>query len=157
RSADPGFTPGPSNLVHSTTATSWTDASFTGGTVYYKLTAVDFSGNESAPASTSITVGVGDVNLPARFALHAIAPNPVRERAVLAYDVPAAGGAVRLGLYDVGGRLVRSLVDGPQTPGQKSVAWDGRDDLGHALAAGMYFVRMRAVGFTQVRKFVMTR
>ncbi len=41
RSGDPGFMPGPANLVHSTTSTSWTDSAPGSGAVYYKLTATD--------------------------------------------------------------------------------------------------------------------
>ncbi len=157
RSTTPNFTPGPSNLVQSTTTTSWTDAGFGAGNVYYRLSAVDFSGNESGTASASVTVGVEGSPTPVRFALHAAAPNPFRQGTAFTYDVPSPGGAVRLSLYDVGGRLVRSLVDGPQTPGAKSIAWDGRDDSGHTLPAGMYLVRMQAAGYTQMRKLVLTR
>ena len=64
---------------------------------------------------------------------------------------------MKLGVYDVGGRLVRALADGAQTAGRKSVRWDGRDDQGRALPAGMYLVRMQATGFAQMRKLVLTR
>ena len=64
---------------------------------------------------------------------------------------------MKVGLYDVSGRLVRSLVDGAQTPGRKSMAWDGRDDAGRALPAGLYLVRMQAAGFAQMHKLVLMR
>jgi hypothetical protein len=157
RSTEPGFTPGPSSLVHATTATSWIDAGYVGGAAYYKLTAVDDAGNESGAASASGTVGVEASATPVRFALHAASPNPFREGTAFAYDVPSSGGVVRVGLYDISGRLVRSLVDGAQTPGRKSATWDGRDDQGRALPAGLYLVRMQAAGFAQMHKLVLTR
>ncbi len=73
---------------------------------------------------------------PPRFALHRAAANPLRQSTAFAYDVPSPGGTAELGLYDGGGRLVRSLVEGPQTPGARSIAGDGRDDVGRALPAG---------------------
>jgi hypothetical protein len=157
RSPSSNFTPGPSNLVLSTTSTSWADTSAAAGSVYYKLSAVDFAGNESAAASAGVTVGVDGSPAPSRFALHAAAPNPFRQGTAFSYDVPLRGGAIRLGIFDLGGRLVRSLVDGPQTPGAKWIVWDGRDDAGHALPAGMYVVRMEAPSFVQSRKLVLTR
>jgi hypothetical protein len=157
RSTNSGFIPGPANLLHSTTATAWTDASFSGGTAYYKLSAVDFSGNESGTASTTTTTGIGDPPALLRFALHAAMPNPFGLSTTIRYDVPALGGAVRLSIHDVGGRLVRSLVDDVEAPGAKSITWDGRDRSGRMLPAGIYLVRMQAADFVQMRKLVLSR
>jgi hypothetical protein len=128
-----------------------------GESVYYKLTALDHAGNESVPAAASVTVGVPPASLPDWFALHPVAPNPVRDHAVLRYDVPAAGGQVRLEIFDVAGRRVRGLVEGPAAPGAQTVSWDGRDDRGRAVRAGVYLCRMRAPGFTRVRKLMIAR
>jgi flagellar hook assembly protein FlgD len=64
---------------------------------------------------------------------------------------------VSLRIYDVTGRLIRTLVDGPQTPGDKKVVWDARDDRGHEVASGVYFYRLRAPGFEKTRKMVLVR
>jgi hypothetical protein len=150
-----GFTPGPSNLVHTTNATTWTDAA--PGAAYYKVTAVDESGNESNAATASQTVGVEGAATPIAFALHAAVPNPFAHSTSFAYDVPASGGAVKLGVYDISGRMVRALVDGPQSAGRKTMTWDGRDDQGRALPVGLYMMRMQAAGFAQMRKLVLTK
>jgi hypothetical protein len=150
-----GFTPGPSNLVHTTNATTWTDAA--PGAAYYKVTAVDESGNESNAASASQTVGVEGAATPIAFALHAAVPNPFALSTSFAYDVPASGGAVKLGVYDISGRMVRALVDGPQSAGRKTMTWDGRDDQGRALPVGLYMMRMQAAGFARMRKLVLTK
>lgn len=70
-------------------------------------------------------------------------PNPVRDRTTLAFALPAAATA-RLVLYDVNGRRVRTLVDGPRSAGRHTAEWDGRDDAGTAVAAGAYFARLTA-------------
>ncbi|MGH2570624.1 MAG: FlgD immunoglobulin-like domain containing protein, partial [bacterium] len=53
-----------------------------------------------------------------------------------------------IGVYDLAGRLVRRLHDGPVGSGTTPFAWDGRDSEGRRVAAGMYFVR--ATGGRQV-------
>ena len=157
RSTDPGFAPGPTNLVHSTTAINWSDTAPGSGTVYYKLSAVDFSGNESGYASANVTVDVDGAPLPSRFGFYAPAPNPFRRTSVMRYDVPAPGGRVRLAIYDLAGRLVRSLVDGVETPGEKRAIWDARDDEGRALPSGMYLCSLHAAGFARTHKVLVIR
>ncbi|HNX51536.1 MAG TPA: FlgD immunoglobulin-like domain containing protein, partial [Thermoanaerobaculaceae bacterium] len=71
------------------------------------------------------------------------APNPTRGPAVLTYALPGTGESrVALEMYDLGGRLVRTLVRASQSAGEYRVAWDGRDDHGRRLASGVYFVRL---------------
>lgn len=71
--------------------------------------------------------------------------------------MPASAGVLRIGIYDVGGRRVRALVDGVQAPGERWVSWDGTNDLGRAVPPGMYLLRMQAPGFVQVHRLVLTR
>jgi flagellar hook assembly protein FlgD len=73
---------------------------------------------------------------------------------VIRYDVPADGGRVSLRIYDVTGELMRTLVDGTVTPGQKSARWDGTDARGNSVSSGVYFYRLRAGSKTLTRKMV---
>jgi hypothetical protein len=83
---------------------------------------------------------------PASFALAAPTPNPSRRGGTtLAFALPSAA-VTRLALYDVRGRLVRTLVDGPRPAGPAFVDWDGRDESGRAATAGIYFARLDATG-----------
>lgn len=70
------------------------------------------------------------------------APNPFNPMTAIAYEV-GRSGPVKLHVFDVSGRLVRSLVDGLQPAGKHVVKWDGRDDRGNAVASGRYFYRLR--------------
>jgi flagellar hook assembly protein FlgD len=72
-------------------------------------------------------------------------PNPARGTAYFNYQIPAAG-RVSLRVYDICGRLVRKLADLDQPPGRYRLAWDGTDDLGRAVASGVYFHRLEAGG-----------
>ena len=58
-------------------------------------------------------------------------------------------------VYDVNGRRVRVLKDGPLNAGSNPLAWDGRRDNGAQAHTGVYFVRARLDGFEQVTRFVL--
>jgi hypothetical protein len=68
-------------------------------------------------------------------------PNPFRDAAVIRYASPSES-LVSLEIYDLSGRLVRSLLDDEVPPGYHSVIWDGRDDAGAEVGSGVYFARL---------------
>lgn len=103
---------------------------------------------QSAPS------GVGGGPLPTSFRLSGTYPNPFHEQVEIGYDVPAPGGVVSLRVFDVSGRLVRSLVRGFNAPGRKRVLWDGRDDAGNRLPLGIYLLSFEAPGTSVSRKAV---
>jgi hypothetical protein len=94
---------------------------------------------------------------PARLALGRAAPSPFRVagRATtrVTYTLPH-DGAVRLAVYDVAGRQVRTLVDGSRSAGRHLATWDGRRHGGAAVAPGIYFLRLEAAGEVRVGSVV---
>jgi hypothetical protein len=71
-------------------------------------------------------------------------PNPFRSGATtVAFTLPVAS-VIDLAVYDISGRLVRSLQSGPLPAGTQNILWDGRDENGRDTAGGIYFVRLRA-------------
>jgi len=79
-----------------------------------------------------------------------IAPLEVRganpaKTAQLRYALPR-DATVTLRIYDVGGRMVRALIDGPSKAGSVDVQWDGRDDFGTFAGKGMFFARYSVDG-----------
>jgi len=95
-----------------------------------------------------------------RYALYPGAPNPSPGHAVIRYVIPAAaagGVRVTLRVFDVSGRLVRVLEDGPRAPGEHAVVWDGRDRSGARVGAGVYVCHMQAGGFVATRRLVVIR
>lgn len=99
----------------------------------------------------------GTSGAPEKFALHQNHPNPFNPTTTIQFDVPPGGGIVTLRVYDVGGRLVRSLVNGEQTAGQKAIRWDGKNDAGNAVATGAYLYRLTGPGFEQTRKMILLK
>lgn len=83
----------------------------------------------------------------------AISPNPSRGAAEFAFGV-AEPGRVRLSIYDLSGRRVRSLFDGPGPAGAARVRWDGGDEGGRRVAPGVYLARIEQGGVATTRRIV---
>jgi hypothetical protein len=78
-------------------------------------------------------------------------PNPFNPITTITFDV-ATPGVVTIRIFDVSGRLVRTVTDGFRPQGRHSEVWDGRDDRGNAVHSGIYFYRMDAPGFRSPTK-----
>jgi hypothetical protein len=89
------------------------------------------------------------------FRLQQNVPNPFNPVTKIAFDVPSGGAIVALRIYDVSGRLVRTLVDGYKPAGTRSVSWYGRDDQGRPVASGIYFYHLTAPSFSERKKMVL--
>jgi hypothetical protein len=102
--------------------------------------------------------GAGDVAaaLPSLTAIDLAYPNPFTERTNVQLSL-ARAGRVKLVAFDLGGRLVRTLVDGEMEAGLHSVTWDGRSDAGAALAPGAYVVRLETGEVVQSRRISIVR
>jgi hypothetical protein len=107
----------------------------------------------------STTTGVAGEVDPERPAIELlpVAPNPFTLEASIRFVVPVAVRSGRVRIYNLRGQLVRSLFDGPLPPGRHARVWDGRDDGGSRLAAGVYFVRLDAGREARVSKLVLLR
>lgn len=90
------------------------------------------------------TVGVEPASASRRPGL-GIAPNPARRGALLTLDADRPGPQ-KVCVYDVRGRLVRLLEEADGVAGTRTLAWDGRDDAGHAVAPGVYLVTFQVAG-----------
>jgi hypothetical protein len=81
-------------------------------------------------------------------------PNPFSTQTLLRFQVPGRQ-KVALRVFDVGGRRVRTLIDGIVEPGVHEVAWDGLSNLRQPLPAGVYFYHFETAGYTKARKVVL--
>jgi hypothetical protein len=83
-------------------------------------------------------------------------PNPFNPTTTIAFSLKTRGN-VALNVYDVGGRLVRQLVNEVRAAGAHTLTWDGRDGNRVAVASGVYFYRLGTPGFSQTRKMVLLK
>lgn len=116
---------------------------------------------DSAPCSpnpcevTTAVDGVDRPSVPAIF-FHAPLPNPTDGAITLPFGL-ARPTDVEIRIYNVGGALVRTLVDGTVEGGTHQVAWNRRDERGREVAPGVYYARMTAGKFDASRKLVIAR
>jgi hypothetical protein len=95
--------------------------------------------------------------LPLSYCLRSTLPNPFVSRTTIGYDVPMLG-PLNLSIYDVGGRLVRRLIDSPNHPGGRhNVVWDGMSDDMQFVVPGIYFCHMEAGSYRNTKKLVLLR
>jgi hypothetical protein len=95
-------------------------------------------------------------NTPAATRLDQNAPNPFNPATMIRFDLPQPG-RVLLTVYDMSGRLVRTLAHGPYEAGVYRVPWDGRNEAGRAVASGVYFYQLDAPGRTESKKMVLLK
>src|SRR5262249_17741278 len=93
-------------------------------------------------------------SVPVKFALYQNLPNPFRGSTAIRFDL-AVGNMVRLEIFDVSGRRVRSLINHFMPAGRQSVVWNHRDDAGIDLRAGLSFYQLQAGSFGDRRKLVL--
>ena len=92
----------------------------------------------------------------ARLALAIDGRNPFRANCTLSYVLPRAGD-VRLTIHDLRGAVVRTLVGAVESEGAHVATWDGRDDAGRAMPAGIYLARIESQRETRTAKLLRMR
>jgi hypothetical protein len=88
--------------------------------------------------------------------LYQNSPNPFNPSTVIQLDLNE-DAAISLQVFDLGGRLVRTLVADKMPMGRHKVVWDARDDHSKNVASGVYICRLRAGHFTATRKMVVLK
>lgn len=150
------FVPSGATLVATPSVTTFEDAAPAGSSVY-KLAAVDVHGNRggfSTLLGTQVTaVGGGR---PGITSLAVPAPNPSRGALDVSFAL-AQAGRVQLRVMDAQGRVVRTLVDGIREAGESRLRWDGTNDAGHGVCAGLYWLRLATRTEQRVQRVIRMR
>ena len=107
---------------------------------------------KSSLAEQATAVQTPSVVRPAQPRLGASYPNPFNPAVVIPLDLAADAQAVSLTVYDVLGRRVRQVWQGPLGAGRHRFVWDGRDEAGRAGAAGVYIYRVEIDGQVEAKK-----
>jgi hypothetical protein len=139
----PGLIPAPSR--------SYTDESARGGATYqYALAVVTADGSEL------VSLGARVTTLQRPLELHQNAPNPFNPVTAISFTLPARS-RVSLAVYDVRGKLVRTLADEMMDEGRHERLWDGRNAAGSPASSGVYFYTMKAGGATLTKKMLLLK
>jgi hypothetical protein len=109
-------------------------------------------------ASLGLVTGVemDPLPVPKSFALDQNYPNPFNPSTEIRYTLPRASN-VKLAVYDIMGRVVRTLIDQNMDAGSHRTMWNGRDNSGQTVSSGVYFYHIQADGFNATKKMVMMK
>jgi len=105
----------------------------------------------AAPGPGTTDIRADNAGVPTGFALHQNYPNPFNPSTAISYQLPAVS-FIKLGVYDLLGREVATLVDAEQSPGRYQVMFDAR-----TLPSGVYFYQLRAGHFVDTKKLLLVK
>ena len=116
----------------------------------YKFT---INGIDSMQITSSIVTGISEPSpvVPSKFVLSQNYPNPFNPSTVISFDIPKQS-IVKLVVYDILGRVVKTLVDEMKSPGNYKVRFDAS-----MLTSGVYFYRITAGNFTDSKKLLLVK
>jgi hypothetical protein len=95
-------------------------------------------------------------SVPKKFFLEEMGPNPFRTTTGIRYGLPKKSEVV-VSIYNVSGRLVKTLYRGVQDAGTYTLEWNATDELGRPVASGTYFLRMEAGSFNALKRLMVLR
>jgi hypothetical protein len=154
-----GFTPLVTNFVRYVTVPDTTVYLGTpGDTLYYRVNAIDvdgYAGGYSNTAVASPLTAAGEITTYANR-LYQNVPNPFNPTTSIRYELRERS-TVDLKIYDVGGRLVRTLVYGSYPAGVYQTDWDGGNANGERVSSGIYFYKLSTPGYSYTRKMVLLK
>jgi len=169
RDTIPNFTPSGSNLLAEPDTSYLIDIDISGfHNYYYKISATDNQDNTSgySPELQVFTSGIwGNDNpaLPRITSIKTNYPNPFNSATTIVYGVANLGpipAQIKIAIYDITGRKVRTLVDDKIGVGQHYVVWDGKSDSGEDCPSGVYFARISQWGLElsgQARRLLLVK
>jgi len=110
----------------------------------------------SIPINVDLVSNDDKIIYPKEYHLYQNYPNPFNPVTTLRYDIPE-NAFVNIRIYDLKGRLVKTLVSKEQTAGYKAIKWVGVDNKGQPVSAGIYLYEIQAGEFRQTKKMVLLK
>ena len=114
----------------------------------------DYVGEQDT--TNCVQVSIMDETFPLTYKLHSAYPNPFNPVATLNYDLPE-NELVNITIYDMMGRVVKTLINDQQTAGYKSIQWNATNNTGQPVSAGLYLYMIQAGEFRQTKKMVLLK
>jgi len=124
-----------------------------GSTLHYSYALLQNGMEIARSPEVSLTLGR---DLPRTTLLHTNYPNPFNPLTNIKFELDRPG-RVRLQIFDLAGRHIRTLADAHLTAGVHVRQWDGRDDRGRSLPSGAYYFRLDTDSFSDMRKMMLLK
>jgi hypothetical protein len=159
RSTAEGFDPAQAQPIATLTSTEYLDSDIElETTYYYKISAFDFSGNESdySDEVNAMPTGVStdfQKGMPDTYVLQQNFPNPFNPTTSIQFGIPE-NSIVKISIYDIRGVFVRTLANGKFSRGWHSITWNGLDERGISVSAGTYIYRLESRAATIHKKMI---
>ena len=106
-------------------------------------------------AGSTVRIDINSV-FPKQMVLYPAFPNPFNPVTTLRYNLPE-DGMVNITIYDMMGRIVRTLENSKQAAGFKSIQWNATNDVGQTVSAGLYLYTIHSRGFRQTKKMILLK
>ncbi|MBN1783160.1 DUF362 domain-containing protein [bacterium] len=144
--------------ISATPATGYTWSGWTGDTtgVGTVLELTPQHPMSIAALFTPDQTGVKAPGNPLSYSLGQNFPNPFNPVTCIEFSIPVSG-TVHIEIFDMSGRMIRTLLHRDQVPGTCRIAWNGLDEGGNSAASGTYVIRMQCGDFRQERKALLIR
>ena len=95
-------------------------------------------------------------NIAGSFKLLANYPNPFNPSTIIQYVIPKTG-TVEINIYDIRGKLIRTIVNQNQTDGLHKAYWDGRDEAGKKAASGIFVYTVKFEKICLSKKMILLK
>jgi len=126
-----------------------------GDRVEISLTSLRVNESQRIDLNLAYLVTVGNL-VPTQFSLSQNHPNPFNPLTIIEYSLPARSH-VAIEVYNLLGQKVSTLVNQEMEAGVHQVIWDGKDSQGNKVSSGVYFYRIKAENFSEVKKMVLMK
>ena len=132
--------------------------------LYFDVVFTSYTGQNNGGGFSYIRTSVNNSELdmddeflfPHNYALQQNFPNPFNPRTTIHYELPNQE-LVQIIIFNLLGHQVKRLVDGFRGAGVNSIVWDGTNDHGQPVSAGIYIYQLQAGGFLQTRKMILLK
>jgi fibronectin type 3 domain-containing protein len=141
---------------------SYVDTAVTNGTKYfYRISASDYNNNFSAlsdeiSATPETNLSIEETTPADFYYLGKNYPNPFNSSTTISFGIPHSG-YVALRVYNIHGDMISTLVDKNLAAGYHSISWDGMDNVGQTVSAGLYFFHLQAGTFSKTNKMILIK
>ena len=109
----------------------------------------------NGPGRSSLNI-IEPISLPEQVTLDQNYPNPFNPVTTISYEIPQAE-FVMVSVYNLRGNKITTLVNEVQNPGVKSYNWNGTNDYGNSVAAGVYIYTIQAGNYRQSKKMILLK